>query len=49
VKHLANGAHVPAGTSPKVTKTPDLDEPTSERNKYNAMTSVLSGVCRIFR
>jgi F0F1-type ATP synthase assembly protein I len=42
VKNAANPARPPSGTSPKATKTPDLSEPTSERNGYSAMTSVRS-------
>jgi endonuclease/exonuclease/phosphatase (EEP) superfamily protein YafD len=34
VKHHPNGEQVSTATSPKATKTPDLTEPTSERNEY---------------
>jgi endonuclease/exonuclease/phosphatase (EEP) superfamily protein YafD len=36
VKHVASGARVPTGTSPKATKTPDPSEPTSESNGWSA-------------
>jgi endonuclease/exonuclease/phosphatase (EEP) superfamily protein YafD len=32
VKHVASGERLPTGTSPKATKAPDLDKPTSECN-----------------
>src|SRR5215217_5481109 len=49
VKHVGSRARLPAGPSPKATKTPDLSEPTSECNGWSTMTSVRSGVCRSFR